>query len=205
MHIPVKRKRSNHSRHSVITASWLSSPPPPRPTPTRVMSSLLYPPLIQAPKGGVETWLCDPLCSLFPEEGAARRWYACHTEVPRQGRHAYKRQNSAWTQHKFRLSIFAATSGMCTCMLTASIWSGCSVRIWLWSRLPRDCHRLLSILPTRGASVECPANWCSSLDTTSAGRIGCPGSTGLGVHAGQGSLPPRAAIVAGPVWPRVLW
>ena len=42
------------------------------------------------------------------------------------------------------------------------------------------CHRLLSILPTRGTSVECPANWCSSLDPTSAGHISCPGSTGLG-------------------------
>ena len=39
-----------------------------------------------------------------------------------------------------------------------SIRSGCSVRIRLWPRLPRDCHRLLSILPTRGASVECPVN-----------------------------------------------
>ena len=65
----------------------------------------------------------------------------------------------------------------------ASIWSGCSVRIRLWPRLPRDCHRLLSILPTRGASVECPANWCSSPNPTSAGHISCSGSTGLGVHA----------------------
>ena len=30
----------------VITASWLSSPPTPPPTPTLVMSSLLYPPLL---------------------------------------------------------------------------------------------------------------------------------------------------------------
>ena len=85
-----------------------------------------------------------------------------------------------------------------------SIWSGCSVRIRLWPRLPRDCHRLLSILPTCGASVECPANWCSSLDPTSAGHFSCPGSTGLGVHAGQGSLPPRAATVAGPIWPHLV-
>ena len=82
--------------------------------------------------------------------------------------------------------------------------SCCSVRIRLWPRLPRDCHRLLSILPTRGASVECLANWCSSLDPTSAGQVSCPGSTGLGVHAGQGSLPPRAANVAGPIWPHVV-
>ena len=75
----------------------------------------------------------------------------------------------------------------------ASIWSGRSVRIRLWPRLPRDCHRLLSIWPTRGASVECPANWCSSLDPTSAGHVSRPASSGLGVHAGQGSLPPRAA------------
>ena len=87
--------------------------------------------------------------------------------------------------------------------LGASTWSGCSVRIWLWPRLPCDCHRLLSILPTRGASVECPANWCSSLDPTSAGHFSCPGSTGLG-HAGQGSLPPRAAIVAGVIWPHLV-
>ena len=40
----------------------------------------------------------------------------------------------------------------------ASIWSGCSVRIRLWSRLPRDFHHLQSIMPTCGASVECPAN-----------------------------------------------
>ena len=86
----------------------------------------------------------------------------------------------------------------------ASIWSGCSVRIRLWPRLPRACHRLLSTLPTRGTSVECPPNWCSSLDPTSAGRIGCPGSTGLGVHAGQGSPPPRVAIVAGPIWPHLV-
>ena len=86
----------------------------------------------------------------------------------------------------------------------ASIWSGCSVRIRLWPCLPRDCHRLLSILPTRGASVECPANWRSSLDPTSAGHFSCPGSTGLGVHAGQGSLPPRAAVVAGPIWPHLV-
>ena len=57
----------------------------------------------------------------------------------------------------------------------ASIWSGCSVRIRLWPRLPRDCHRLLSILPSRGASVECPANWCSSLDPTSAGHVSTGG------------------------------
>ena len=86
----------------------------------------------------------------------------------------------------------------------ASMWSGCSVRIRLWPRLPRNCHRLLSILPTRGASVECPANWCSSLDPTSAGHFSCPGFSGLGVHAGQGSLPPRAAIVAGPIWPHLV-
>ena len=45
---PVKRKRSNCHRHSVITASWLSSPPPP---PNLVMPSLLYPPLIPAANG----------------------------------------------------------------------------------------------------------------------------------------------------------
>ena len=86
----------------------------------------------------------------------------------------------------------------------ASIWSGCNVRIRLWPRLPRDCHRLRSILPTHGASVECPANWCSTMDPTPAGHISCPGSIGLGVHAGQGSLPPRAAIVAGPIWPHLV-
>ena len=100
-----------------------------------------------------------------------------------------------------RLSLLRVGGPLTGAGRGASTWSGCSVRIRLWPCLPRDCHRLLSILPTRGASVECPANWCSSLDPTSAGHFSCPGSTGLGVHAGQGPLPPRAAIVAGPIWP----
>ena len=37
---------ANRNRHSVITASWLNSPPP-APTRTFVMSSLLYPPLMR--------------------------------------------------------------------------------------------------------------------------------------------------------------
>ena len=39
-------KGANRNRHSVITASWLNSPPPP-PTRTLVMSSLLYPTLLR--------------------------------------------------------------------------------------------------------------------------------------------------------------
>ena len=57
-------------------------------------------------------------------------------------------------------------------------------------------------LVARAFSVR--ANWRSALDPTSAGHFSCPGSTGLGVHAGQGSLPPSAAIVAGPIWPHLV-
>ena len=53
MHKPVKRKRSNRNRHSVVTASWLSSAPPPIPTPTLVMSSLYIHP--RCP-GGARRW-----------------------------------------------------------------------------------------------------------------------------------------------------
>ena len=36
-------------------------------------------------------------------------------------------------------------------------WSGCSVRIWLWLRLPHSCHRHLSNLPMfGGASARGP-------------------------------------------------
>ena len=46
----------------------------------------------------------------------------------------------------------------CGCSLTdshsgASTWSGCSVRIGLWPRLPHGCHRPLSIMPVSGAST----------------------------------------------------
>ena len=37
----------------------------------------------------------------------------------------------------------------------ASIWSGCSVRIRLWPRLPHGCHRLRSIRPQLGANTVC--------------------------------------------------
>ena len=44
-------KGANCNRHSIITALWLNSPPPPPLTRTLVMSSLLYPPLPPGPRG----------------------------------------------------------------------------------------------------------------------------------------------------------
>ena len=81
----------------------------------------------------------------------------------------------------------------------ASIWSGCSVRIRPWPRLPRDSDRLLSFVPMFGASAERSVSSCSSLDPASTIYTGAPGSTGLCVHTGQGSLPPHVATSAGPI------
>ena len=59
-------------------------------------------------------------------------------------------------------------------------------------------------LVARPLSVRRTGVHPSSLDPTSAGHFSCPGSGGLGVHAGQGPLSPRAAIVAGPIWPHLV-
>ena len=59
----------------------------------------------------------------------------------------------------------------CEIRSEASIWAGRSVHIRLWLRLPRNCHRLLSIVPMYGASAERSAS-CSSLDPASAVRRG---------------------------------
>ena len=45
-------------------------------------------------------------------------------------------------------------------------------------------------MPVSGASTVQQLIICSSLDPVSAGYTSEPGSTGLGVHPGQGSLPP---------------
>ena len=86
----------------------------------------------------------------------------------------------------------------------ALTWSGCSVRIRLWPRLPCDCHCLLSLVPMYGTSAGRSVSRCSSLDPASTSYTSASGSIGLGVHTGQGSLPPRVAMSAGPIQPRVV-
>ena len=80
-------------------------------------------------------------------------------------------------------------------------WSGCSVRIWLWLRLPHSCHRHLSNLPMFGGASARGLFSSSFLVPVSARCIRFLGSTGLGVHPGQWSLPSRGAAVAGPIRP----
>ena len=80
-------------------------------------------------------------------------------------------------------------------------WSGCSVRIWLWLRLPHSCHRHLSNLPMFGGASARGLFSSSSLVPVSARCIRFLGSTGLCVHPGQRSLPSRGAAVAGPIRP----
>ena len=80
-------------------------------------------------------------------------------------------------------------------------WSGCSVRIWLWLRLPHSCHRHLSNLPMFGGASARGLFSSSSLVPVSARCIRFLGSTGLCVHPGQWSLPSRGAAVAGPIRP----
>ena len=80
-------------------------------------------------------------------------------------------------------------------------WSGCSVRIWLWLRLPHSCHRHLSNLPMFGGASARGLFSSSFLAPVSARCIRFLGSTGLCVHPGQWSLPSRGAAVAGPIRP----
>ena len=80
-------------------------------------------------------------------------------------------------------------------------WSGCSVRIWLWLRLPHSCHRHLSNLPMFGGASARGLFSSSFLVPVSARCIRFLGSTGLCVHPGQWSLPSRGAAVAGPIRP----
>ena len=84
------------------------------------------------------------------------------------------------------------------CLGGASTWSGCRVRTKLWLRLPHGCHRLLSIMPASGAFTVQQLVRCSPLAPASAGSTSVLGSTGLGVHPGQGSLPPRVAMLRAP-------
>ena len=79
------------------------------------------------------------------------------------------------------LSILKTLHGWVGFQLRASIRSGCRVRIRLWPRLPRDCHRLLSIVPMYGASAERSASWCSSLDPASASYTFSSGRGGGGI------------------------
>ena len=80
-------------------------------------------------------------------------------------------------------------------------WSGCSVRIWLWLRMPHSCHRHLSNLPMFGGASARGLFSSSYLVPVSARCIRFLGSTGLCVHPGQRSLPSRGAAVAGPIRP----
>ena len=85
----------------------------------------------------------------------------------------------------------------------ASIWSGCSVRIRLWPRLPRDCHRLLSIVPMSGASAERLASCCSSLDPASASYTGASALEGGGGYLPPSNVPAHRSIHSFPILPTV--
>ena len=84
-------------------------------------------------------------------------------------------------------------------VLVASTWPGCSVRTRLWTRLPHSCHRPLS-----DGHCSAASQFISRAPPTAFPApprpLGPVDSTGLGVHTGQGSLPPCAAG-AGPTRP----
>ena len=67
----------------------------------------------------------------------------------------------------------------------ASTWSGCSVRIRLWPRLPHGCHCLLSFMPVCGASTVRQLIKSSSLDPILAIRALLQGGGGAGGSARQ--------------------
>ena len=110
------------------------------------------------------------------------------------GRGSPKQPKNLSPSQKCDLSPDGAAGG-------ASKWSGCSVRITLWPRLPHGGHRLLSIKPQCGAS------------TVRLVSIGQPSSLrplplqalrtlqGVCVHPGPWSLPSGAARIAGPIRP----
>ena len=90
----------------------------------------------------------------------------------------------------------------------ASTWSGCSVRIRLWPRLPHGCHRFLPIMPVSGASTVRQLIICSSLDPASAGQgsgRGDWGKGGLGGGVGGGSGLLRPVTLATNCWPDARW